>query len=97
LNNAGYVLEEDFNPTFEVEGLDIVAEEASDIENLKDIERMIKEEVGDTYKDRDEEYSFGSIYDIDKKAMMYRPFDQASDNEEELYMEDEGEQNGSLV
>ena len=97
LNNAGYVLEEDFNPTFEVEGLDIVAEEASDIENLKDIERMIKEEVGDTYKDRDEEYSFGSIYDIDKKAMMYRPFDQDSDNEEELFMEDEGKQNGSLV
>lgn len=103
LNQAGYVLEEDFNPTFEVEGLDKVAKEASDIDNLKDIKRMIKEEVEDEYEDTSPDESYGTVYDIDKEAMLYRPFeeDEDDDNRDEeppdMMGEDPVNKNGSLI
>lgn len=79
LHSHGYMLDEDFQPTFTVKNLDEVAEQATDIKNLKDIERFLKEELNNVYKDTD--YSFGSNtkYEIKQEQLMYRQFDKESD------------------
>lgn len=58
LENKNYELEEGFNPTFTVEGLQDVAETGNDITNVDDIIRMAKEDyearkrgIKTTYKD----------------------------------------------
>lgn len=58
LENKNYELEEGFNPTFTVEGLQGVAETGNDITNVDDIIRMAKEDyearkkgIKTTYKD----------------------------------------------
>lgn len=80
LNNEGYIVTEDFNPTFEVEGLDVVAEKATDIANLEDIERVIDEQVNRSFEDHDPEETYGIRYDIELEKLMYRQFDQEEDD-----------------
>ncbi|CAD5902566.1 hypothetical protein [Carnobacterium maltaromaticum] len=74
LNNQGYILEQDFSPFFEVTGLNIVAEKATDISNLEDIKRMIDEESKRSYKDYDTEYSFGKKYEIKQEKLGIHNF-----------------------
>src|SRR5699024_1907371 len=101
LHSEGYMLEDDFNPTVEVEDLDKVAEKATDIENLKDVERYMEEELNDEYKDTDHDFGSNTVYDIDQEKLMYRQFENLSDDEE---TEDDiwgdasaEEENGSLI
>ncbi|WP_124057907.1 zinc ribbon domain-containing protein [Vaginisenegalia massiliensis] len=68
LLNQGYVLEEGFAPTFEVKGLDQVANQASEIANLEDIKRMINEEVKRRYEDQ------FYPYEVTLEHYMYNPF-----------------------
>lgn len=91
LHEKGYILDEDFNPTFEVEGLHNVAENAKDIENIEDVKRMIDEEVEKDYKDRD---AIKIFYEIEKEAMMYRQF---NEEEEENAFPEDPDNNGNLV
>jgi len=102
LNNNGYILEEDFSPTFEVKGLESVAEKADDIKNLKDVKRYLKEELNDKYKDTD--YSIGpnKKYEIKEEALMYRQFAEEEDGESSSEMFGSGtndleEGHGSLI
>lgn len=74
LLNHGYILEDDFKPTFKVKGLDLIAEKATDIKNLKDIKRMINEEVQRSYKDIYPDSNIGTKYKIKEEAFMYRQF-----------------------
>lgn len=95
LHNNGYILEDGFNPTFEVKGLKEVAEKATDIENLEDIERFLLEELNNQYKDTD--YTFGSNteYNIEQEALMYRQFNKESDDDYGYY--DSIDNHGSLI
>ncbi|EOD7438147.1 hypothetical protein ACJQ40_003235 [Enterococcus faecium] len=81
LMNVGYVLEKNFSPTFEVKGLDEVAEKATEIANIDDIKRMIDEGVKREYKSSEEnQYSWDTQYDIKEEKLMYRQFSKDEDN-----------------
>lgn len=98
LSYDGYVLQKNFSPTFEVNGLEEVAESASDIANIEDIKRMIDEEVRRTYKDSSPEYSYGSKYEITLDKLMYRQFDKDSSKEDEYsWSMSSSNQNGNLI
>lgn len=100
LHNEGYMLEDDFNPTVEVKDLDEVAEKASDIENLKDVERFMEEELKDEYKDTDYDYGSNTVYEIDQEKLMYRQFEKISDKDDEDDVwgtNSPEEENGSLI
>lgn len=101
LNDGGYVLEEGFNPTFEIDDLYVVAKKATDIKNLKDLKRMIDEEVKRGYKDLDPEWDWGRIYEIEQEKLMYRQFDEDTDDEEgsDLMADEFGsiDNNGNLI
>lgn len=77
----GYVLAEDFEPTYEVKGLYVVAEKATDIANLKDLERMIDEQVKRRYQDIFPDSSIGTKYEISKEKLLYRQFHDEVDKE----------------
>lgn len=94
LNSYGYIVDEDFDPTFEVEDLAVVAEIATDIENLDDIKRMIEEEVNRLYQDMSPEYSFGRKYKIQLETMMYRQF---SEEDGDGWYQDEANSHGNLI
>lgn len=96
LNANGYVLEKDFNPTVEVKNLDAVAEKATDIANLEDLERFLGEEFSSKYEDTD--YSFGSNtkYEVTQEKLLYRQFDKKSSGDDaDYYYEDM--KNGNLI
>ncbi len=93
LLQEGYLLEKDFAPTFEVKGLSIVAEKATDISNLDDIKRMIDEEVKRDYQDFDPNKSWGYKYEIKEEKLMYRQFNNESDKSDSF---DSGN-NGNLI
>lgn len=90
----GYVLDSDFNLSFEVTGLDKVAENAVDIQNIGDITRMIDEEVNRKYKSDKESNIFASTrYEIKEEKLMYRQFE--TNTEQDTYY---GNQNsGNLI
>src|SRR5699024_556858 len=69
--NKGYKFEEGFNPSFEVEGLDVVGEKVTDIENFKDVKRMLDEVVNDTYSK-----GYGKDYEVEKEHILYRSFEE---------------------
>lgn len=72
LAQRGYALSGEGHATFEASGLDIIAAEASDINNLVDIERMIGEGIIRSYQDS----SWGRYtYDIIKGKTYYRQFE----------------------
>lgn len=97
LHNEGYILEDNFNPTVEVKGLDVVAEKAEDIKNLKDIKRMIDEEVNRQYNNSDDSFSFVT-YETEKQDLMYRQFKELdSDDESDNYYNNDKNSNGSLI
>src|SRR5699024_7966986 len=97
LNHSGYILEEDFNPTFEVKDLYTVAEKATDIKNLKDIERMIEEEVDREYK-KDGGMSFRNIkYEKEQEKLLYRQFDEESDEQNGGAIGNDTAKNGNLI
>lgn len=90
----GYVLEKDFNPIFEVKGLDKTAEKATDIANIEDITRMIDEEVNRKYKsDKNTDKSYSRRYEIKEEKLMYRQFEKES--QEESYYGDKN--SGNLI
>lgn len=101
LNDHGYILEEDFNPTFEVKNLYVVAEKATDIKNLKDIKRMIEEEVKREYKSFDPDEIWGYKYKINQEKLMYRQFSEDTDNEDfsdwEMGNYSSGDNHGNLI
>src|SRR5699024_5208650 len=100
LHSEGYILEDDFNPTVEVKDLDEVAEKATDIENLKDVERFMEEELKDENKDTDYEYRSNNIYKIDQEKLMDRQFEKISDKDDEDDVwgtNSPEEENGSLI
>ena len=94
LNEGGYILEEGFQPTFEVKGLAEVAEKATDVKNLDDVERFLLEELSNQYRDTD--YSFGSntVYDIKQEELMYRQFKKIAEDESVSSSVDD---NGNLI
>lgn len=96
LLQEGYLLEQDFAPAFEVKGLSIVAEEATDISNLEDIKRMIDEKVKRDYQDFDPDKSWGSKYEIKEEKLMYRQFENESTNSDEASSWDSSN-NGNLI
>lgn len=81
LINNGYVLAEDFGPTFEVKGLQVAAEKATDIANVKDLERMIDEQVKRRYQDILPDSSIGTKYEISLEKLLYRQFHNEVDKE----------------
>lgn len=96
LLQEGYLVDQDFAPTFEVKGLSIVAEEATDISNLEDIKRMIDEKVKRDYQDFDPDKSWGSKYEIKEEKMLYRQFENESSNSDEAFSWDSSN-NGNLI
>lgn len=95
LSDVGYILDKDFNPTFEVKGLDKVAEKATDIANLEDIKRMIDESVKREYKDDD----WFRKYEITLNKLMYRQFSKENSNEDSDsgWYTSSTESNGNLI
>lgn len=95
----GYVLDKDFNPTFEVKGLDEVAEKATDIANLDDIKRMIDEGIRREYKSSEKnEETWNTQYEIKEDKMMYRQFNTNTKNNESFWGNSYGSsQNGNLI
>lgn len=94
----GYIPEKDFAPTFEVSGLEEVAEKASDIKNIEDIKRMIDEQVKRKYKDLSPDSSFGIRYEITLNKMMYRQFDKEDSKDDTFYSSYSNTgQNGNLI
>ena len=77
LENKNYELEEGFNPTFTVEGLQDVAETGNDITNVDDIIRMAKEDY-ESRKNR-----LKTTYKDELIGYWYRDF--PSDEDERLY------------
>lgn len=72
----GYILEDSFNPTFKVKGLNVVANKAEEIANLEDIKRLINEEIQKEYR---KTYSY--TYNVQLEKYMYRQFE---NNEKEV-------------
>ncbi|WP_408869027.1 hypothetical protein ACJYYY_01695 [Brochothrix campestris] len=98
LNDNGYVLEDNFAPKFKVQHLDNVLKNAKDIANMKDITRMINEEVNRSYEDSHVEDSWGTRYEVKKETLMYRQFDKDTDSESSSYtMFDSSTTNGNLI
>lgn len=98
LQQEGYVLEEGFNPTVEVKGLDIVAGKAEDIKNLDDIKRMVDEEAKRKYKNSDQAFNY-RFYEIKKQNLMYRQFEDLDSDEDSsgYYENDNSHKNGTLI
>lgn len=92
LHSHGYVLDEDFQPSFTVENLDVVAEKATDIKNLEDLERFLDEELRNAYKDTDYGFGYNAKYEINQEKLMYRQFDKETDTS--LYEDDN---HGNLI
>lgn len=79
LLNEGYKLEDGFNPTYEVKGLNVFAEKAEDIKNLDDIKRMIEEEAKRDYNENPE-WNFEAMYKLKEELFMYRQFDEENND-----------------
>lgn len=95
----GYLLAEDFSPVFEVKGLDIVADNASNIANIDDITRMIDEGIKREYQSSEtNEYSWDTRYEITEEKLMYRAFRKETNNDQgaQAWYYD-GTDNGNLV
>ena len=73
----GYALSGDGAVEFEASGLDVVPENAYEIANLEDIERMISEGVNRSYQDSDWGYY---SYKIVEGKTYYRQFDRDSND-----------------
>ena len=98
LKSNGYLLDDNFSPTFEVTGLSEVAQKATDIANLKDIERMIDEETKRQYSDYDPNESWGRYYEIVQEKRMYRQFLSGKElTDTWFYGHDGGDANGNLI
>lgn len=95
LADRGYLLDDAFDPSFEVKGLDEVAEKATDIVNLDDIKRMIDEEVNRSYKDWSPEKSYGSRFEIKEEGLFYRQF--TRNNNDSQFSFNSATNNGNLI
>lgn len=93
LHANGYILEDNFQPTVEVKGLDELAETAKDIKNLEDIKRFLEEELNEKYSDTDYSFGYNTKYEINREKLMYRQFEKETDKND--YYQDE--KHGSLV
>lgn len=82
LSDIGYVTEDDFSPSFEVEGLEEIPETAQDIKNYEDVERMIEEEANR----RNDKGLFKFKVKLEK--MMYRQFNENDGNGDGMYSSD---------
>jgi hypothetical protein len=99
LFDKGYVLDKKFSPEFEVKGLEVVAEKATDIANLDDIKRMIDEEAKRSYKDSYADESWGYRYEIKQEKLMYRQFVSSKDKNKDSWSwgNDGSSSNGNLI
>ncbi|MFD2210365.1 hypothetical protein ACFSMW_11695 [Virgibacillus halophilus] len=92
----GYVLADDFQPTVKVKDLYNVAEKASDIANLKDIQKQ-------TEKDAKKQYSPGVVLEghkIKLEKWMYRQFGEDKDddyNSDKIGTSDVSDHDGTLI
>lgn len=93
LIDYGYKLEDDFNVSFEVKGLQEFAKKAEDIANIDDVKRMITEEVTKDYP-KDSDWGFTRVYDVKEEVALYRQFDEADEDD---YYDTDLEDNGSFV
>src|SRR5699024_8596729 len=81
LNKDGYVLDDDFNPSFTVEGLYNVAEKPDDIENLEDIERMINEKLNREYDDKE---PINTLNETENKTTTFRSINETKKDEDDM-------------
>ena len=93
----GYLLEDSFDPRFEVKGLAEVAEKAGDIANLEDIKRMIDEETTRTYKDWWVDKEVGTRYEIKEEKLLYRQFTREDNDSQNLFGYRSTTNNGNLI
>ena len=93
LINYGYKLEEDFDVSFEVKGLQEFAQKAEDIANIADVKRMITEEVAKDYP-KDSDWGFTRVYDVKEEVTLYRQFPEVDEDD---YYGSNLEDNGSFV
>lgn len=95
LNDQGYILDEDFAPSFEVSGLNVVAGSVIEIANLGDIERMINEEVNRQFA------TSGSYksYEVNFDKFMYRQFKKETKEDEAAHYDsvDSTQTDGNLI
>lgn len=73
LREMGYRLETDFDVTFEVEGLAIYPKSVKDIKNLKDVERLLEEDMEKNYPKK-RNYDFETRFKYKEEATLYRQF-----------------------
>lgn len=97
LNDSGYIVDKDFKPIFKVEGLDVVAEKATDIKNLDDIKRMVKEELNRKYSDNSPDDKYGTVYKIKEEKIMYRQFDSGSNDTDLVFGASKASDHGNLI
>src|SRR5699024_3168566 len=90
LEMNGYVLSGDGQVEFEASGLNDVAEQAEDIQNLEDIERMIDEGMDRKFKN-----SNLLRYDIDEGKTYYRQFE--DEETDSLLSYDNTSYNGMII
>src|SRR5699024_5157394 len=88
LLELGYKVDDDADVTYEVSGLTEYAETAEDIDNIKDMIRMMDEEMKENFKDSE----YFNAYDIKQEKFLYRQFPE----EEESYY-DGSTNNGSFM
>lgn len=73
LRNAGYRLDDDFNLTYEVKELREFPKTAKDIKNIKDIDRLLKEEMEKDFP-TERSFDFESRYKFKEEKTLYRQF-----------------------
>lgn len=93
LIDYGYKLEDDFEVTYDIEGLTEFAKDVSDIKNYKDIKQMIDEEKNKNYADSD--WDILPHFDVKEEVVLYRQFN--NEDEDEGFYTDYTETHGSLV
>ncbi|EOI6050993.1 hypothetical protein ACMUWL_002592 [Enterococcus faecalis] len=99
LIQSGYLPDENFEPTFEVKGLDSVAEKATEIANIVDIKRMIDEGINRKYKSSEtNKYEWDYRYEITEEKLMYRQFKkETKESQDSFYWGATGSDNGNLI
>lgn len=91
LFNLGYRLDDDFELTYEVDGLNNYPASTKDIKNIKDVNRLLEEEMNKNFPTK-RNYDFETRYKVKEEATLYRQF-----NEDEYDQHSYIENNGSYI
>lgn len=95
LNAEGYVLDKDFNPSYTVKDLKVVANKASDISNIEDLKRVLDENIQREYTKNP--YNFLVRYEVTQNKLMYREFSRNTLEDIEKYGESDSIYDGGKV